>query len=128
MIQVAAAVIRHEGRILLARRAPGKKLAGLWEFPGGKLEKDETPEECLCREIREELGLDVNVGREIARVVHAYEFGTVELIALACTCDEPLICESTDHDRWEWVEPTRLLDYELTPPDVPIAKRLAAES
>ena len=125
MIRVAAAVIRKEGRILLARRAPHKSQAGLWEFPGGKVEPGETVAQCLVRELREELGLAVVVGRELALSTFKYEHGEIELVAHECACDAPEVKASTDHDRWEWVEPANLLDYDLAPADVPIASRLA---
>lgn len=99
-------------------------MAGFWEFPGGAVEKGETPAEALERELREELGIAARVGAELARAVHAYEFGTIELIGLLVedfTGDPALI----DHDRLEWVAPERLLEFALTPADVPLAKTLA---
>jgi 8-oxo-dGTP diphosphatase len=125
MITVAAAVLAKDGRVLLARRAPGKRLAGLWEFPGGKLDAGESPAAALARELREELGLDARVGPELMRSQHDYDFGRLELIALLCRVENAGPLSSTDHDALEWVEPAKLLDYELTGADVPLAERLA---
>ena len=61
MIEVIAAIIRNNNKTLIARRRPNKHLGGYWEFPGGKIENGETPEECLVREIKEELGVSINV-------------------------------------------------------------------
>jgi 8-oxo-dGTP diphosphatase len=127
VIVVAAAVIRREGKILVARRAPGKKHAGLWEFPGGKLEEGETPEQGLAREIREELGVEVAVGRELARATHAYDFGVIELITFECAVASGRVHASTDHDKLDWVEPARLLDYDLAPADAAIARAIAPQ-
>jgi mutator protein MutT len=65
---VTAAIIRRNGSVLLARRSSGEKLAGFWEFPGGKVEDGETPEECLARELDEELGIQARIGRKCAEV------------------------------------------------------------
>ena len=67
---VTAAIILRDDRVLLARRSSGQKLAGFWEFPGGKVEAGETPESCLARELEEELGIGVHVGRKFAESLH----------------------------------------------------------
>ncbi len=125
MIPVCAAVILRSGKVLLARRRPGLRHAGMWEFPGGRVEPEETPAAALTRELREELGIEAVVGAEFARCRHAYDFGEIELIALlvsSFTGDLKLI----DHDQVAWVEARRLLEYDLAPADIPIAKALAA--
>ena len=125
MIPVCAAVILRSGAVLLARRGPGRRHAGKWEFPGGRVEPGETPAAALARELREELGIDAEIGDEIARVRHLYEFGEIELIALRVSkfAGEPALKE---HDRLAWVEARRLLDYDLAPADVPVARVVAA--
>lgn len=120
VIRVTAAVIRRGGQILLAQRKRGH-LAGKWEFPGGKIEPGEGPEACLERELREEFDIEVRIGKfiatsritnnDIAIELHGYE---VELIA----GDFVL----RDHDAIEWVDPERLLDWDLAEADVPIAQ------
>ena len=125
MIPVCAAVILRSGKVLLARRAPGRRHAGLWEFPGGRIEDGETPSAALARELKEELGIDAVVGAELTRARHAYDFGEIELIAFLVskfTGEITLV----DHDQLAWVEARRLLEYELAPADVPIATVVAS--
>jgi 8-oxo-dGTP diphosphatase len=79
LIRVAAAVIRDGSKFLLAQRPGGRRQAGFWEFPGGKIEPGETAEEALSREIREELGVEIRVGALLRRLTHRYEDCLVEL-------------------------------------------------
>ncbi|NTU85580.1 MAG: (deoxy)nucleoside triphosphate pyrophosphohydrolase [Chloroflexales bacterium] len=121
-IRVAAAVItRADGAVLLARRRAGKAHAGLWEFPGGKLEPGETPEQCLARELREELGVAVVVGAYVATGLD----GPVKLLGYRARIlsGEPRL---TDHDALAWVAPPDLGAYPLPPADLPIAAALLA--
>ena len=83
-VEVAAGLIFHGGRLLITRRPAGGHLAGLWEFPGGKREPGETWSRCLVRELREELGIEVKVGRCVERVTHAYPGKTVVLQFYRC--------------------------------------------
>ena len=125
MIRVVAAVLCRSGRILLARRKPGKQMGGMWEFPGGKVEEGETLAACLAREMKEELGLAVLVGPQLMTKRHAYDFGEIELTAMLCRCADEGTLASSDHDLLEWVEPSRLREYALAPADVPVAERLS---
>jgi 8-oxo-dGTP diphosphatase len=89
-IQVAAAVVWREGRLLLTQRPPGGPLGEQWEFPGGKVEAGETPEEALVREIREELHVETRPGEVLAVDVHHYTHGLeVEIWFIACEIDSP---------------------------------------
>ena len=82
---VTAAVIEHDGRLLVTRRPPGAHLEGYWEFPGGKCDPGETHETCLARELREELGVSAVIGAEILSVTHAYPDRVVELHFFQCS-------------------------------------------
>lgn len=124
MIEVAAAIIRDElDRILIARRRPGKSQAGLWEFPGGKLEPGESPEDCLRRELREEMSIEIEVGGFFAENEHAYGDTVIRLIAYDAVYVRGDI-RLTDHDLVEWVEAGALYQYEFAPADVPFVNRL----
>jgi 8-oxo-dGTP diphosphatase len=81
---VVAAVIEANERFLVTRRQPGVHLAGMWEFPGGKIDPDEPHQAALCRELREELDVDVEVGERVYHTVHAYDDRTVELHFYRC--------------------------------------------
>lgn len=123
MKKVAAAVVYLDGKVLLTRRAPGEQLAGMWEFPGGKLEGDESAQHCIVREIYEELGVHSTAGEIFTESVFTYPGGTIRLIAVE------LAVRSTQfvlqvHDRVEWCAPHELLSYELAPADIPIAKEI----
>lgn len=123
-LPVVAAVLRDgRGRVLLARRLPGGPHGGLWEFPGGKVEEGEAPEEALARELLEELGVGVAVGEEVACVDHAYPHLHIRLTAYFCTLVSgdpvPLHCQEV-----AWVEPAELLSRPMPEADRPIARRL----
>jgi mutator protein MutT len=100
-IVVAAGLVFREGKLLIAQRPVGTHLGGLWEFPGGKLEPNETFEACLARELREELGIEVAVGRPIQSLTHSYPEKTVHLRFFACRWlrhePQPLDCAAL---RW----------------------------
>lgn len=120
---VAAAVVHLNGKILITRRAPGEKLAGMWEFPGGKLEHEETPQECITRELREELGVESVAGEILTSTTYTYPGGTIELIAIAVKLQSTQFTLQV-HDLFEWVQPQELLRYELAPADIPIADEI----
>jgi 8-oxo-dGTP diphosphatase len=126
MINVTAAVMIREGKVLIARRAAGRHLGGKWEFPGGKVEQGETPEECLARELKEEFEVEVKVGGFLMESVFHYDdVGTT--IRLLAYQTEYLggNFRLRDHDKTEWVSPDELKKYELAPADVPIANALS---
>ena len=118
---VTAAIIWDGGRVLLTRRGPGEKLSGLWEFPGGKVEPTETFEQCLTRELLEELGLEVCVGNVVAESVYTYDHGAIRLVAMETRILKGQLTLSV-HDKAEWVPPHALEQFALAPADVPIAR------
>ena len=120
--QIAAGIIIHNGKILLAQRKKGKDLEFKWELPGGKLEKGETLSECLCRELIEELNLKVTVKELFMKSEHGYAFGSFVLNTFIAECENPLITKTDAHEQYAWVEPMHLLDYDLAPADIPIVQ------
>jgi len=123
-LAVTAAIIEANGRVLIARRGEGGARGGRWEFPGGKVGKGESDVAALEREIREELGVTVSVGRLTDRVDWSYPDARIELRAYACSilAGEPTAIE---HAEIRWVRPEDLTDYDLCEADVPIARRLS---
>lgn len=123
MQTVTAAILIRGGKVLIGQRKAGKRMAHLWEFPGGKLEPGETPEECLAREIREELAVDVVIREFFGESVYHYEHGTVRLLAYRVdwTAGEltPL-----DHQDCRWVRIEDLADYDFVPADIPFVQKL----
>ncbi len=122
-ITVTAAIIRKDGRLLIAQRPPGGRHPGEWEFPGGKLEPGETAEECVKRELLEELGIEVRAGARLATVAHSYPDLNIKLVALECVIvgGSPADIECSAH---RWVLPDELEAFELLPPDLVLAGRL----
>lgn len=122
-INVTAGLILKDGNILIAKRPPGYHLAGLWEFPGGKQENGESLEECLEREIREELDIDIRADGLLKTVVHEYEKKIVSLHVFECTHlkGEP---KSLDGQEIKWVKPSELRRFEFPPPDREVIKLL----
>ncbi|HVY68360.1 MAG TPA: 8-oxo-dGTP diphosphatase MutT [Verrucomicrobiae bacterium] len=124
-VEVAAGLVFREGRLLITRRLPGTHLAGLWEFPGGKREPGESIEECLRRELLEELGVDVEVGALFQEVSHDYPEKTVHLKFLLCRLPsgepQPIGCAAL-----AWVGPNDLDRYQFPPADAVLLDRLRA--
>jgi len=127
VVEVAAAIIRDaSGRYLLARRPAGSHLAGLWEFPGGKRHADETLEQCLRRELAEELGASFDVGERVHSVEWTYDDTTIALSFFRCEHTAGAI-EAREAPALAWVAPDRLGDYEFPPADRVLIERLQAE-
>ena len=125
MIVVAAAVVIRDGRVLLTRRAEGQHLAGMWEFPGGKLEEGESPETAVVRECREECGIDVEVS-DILDVTH-HRYPDKDVLLLFYRCD--LIAREVQHLQVAdhvWVTPDEIGQYPLPPADARVVARIQA--
>ena len=123
VVQVAAGLIVREGRYLIARRKAGTHLGGLWEFPGGKREPGESLEDCLHRELREELGIDVTPPVHFRVIRHEYPEKTVELHFFRCAVSQGE-AEALDCEEVRWVAPGELSDYEFPPADHPLIEAL----
>ena len=125
-IHVAAALIMHRGKLLITRRPEGRHFEGMWEFPGGKLESNESLRQCLKREIREELGMDVSVNRRILTVQQEYDERIVTLNFFECACfrGSP---KSLEGQEVLWVDLEDLRQYPFPPPDEKIIETLIAQ-
>ncbi|HBS33527.1 MAG TPA: 8-oxo-dGTP diphosphatase MutT [Parvularcula sp.] len=125
LIVAAAALIDADGRVLLARRPQGKAMAGLWEFPGGKLDEGETPEEALVRELREELGIEAEA-QCMAPVAFAScpAAGQHLLMPLFALRKWKGLARPLEHEALAWATPSALSDYDLAPADKPLAAQL----
>jgi len=125
VLVAAVALIDADGRVLLARRPEGKSMPGLWEFPGGKVEDGETPEACLIRELREELGIDTWASclAPLTFASHGYEDFHLLMPLFACRKWEG-IARGRESQRLAWVAPARLRDYPLPPADIPLVSFL----
>ena len=119
LIDVVCALILREGRVLVCQRAGGKHLAGLWEFPGGEGDEGEGREEALVREIREELGCEVLVGKGLEAVEHEYAEVAIRLWPFWCELGEGEP-EALEHAAMRWVTPENLGGVELAPADVKV--------
>lgn len=127
LLEVAAGIIRDDcGRYLIARRSSGTPLAGLWEFPGGKRHADESLEECLRRELMEELGATFRVGDRVDTVIWTEPERTIALSFFRCLHESGAI-EARVAEVLAWVEPARLGDYRFPPADRALIERLRAE-
>lgn len=124
MINVVAAVIKDDnGKILITQRNLQKSQGGLWEFPGGKIEPNETRERAIIREIKEELDIDIQVESYLSEKVFNYPEKNINLIALECRKTNGDI-KLLEHEDYKWVENTELEDFEFAPADMFIVKIL----
>jgi 8-oxo-dGTP diphosphatase len=124
---VVGAVIARDGKILCCRRAPGKASAGLWEFPGGKVEAGETAEEALVREIGEELAVPIVVGELVLRAVTAVGAREIDLACYWASVTQQVPTVSTDHDEMVWLRVSELLSLEWAKPDLPTVFHLMSQ-
>ena len=122
-ITVVCGLIKKNNKYLVAKRRHGKSMARYWEFPGGKINENETAEAALVRELQEELQLPVSNVRYFTEHLHHYEGFSILLKAYWCeTTQEPQIL--IDHDDYKWLTPQEIIDMQLTPADMPIADLL----
>lgn len=118
---VAVALIDADGRVLIAQRPQGKQLAGLWEFPGGKVEAGERPEQALIRELKEELGIDVNEACLAPFVFASHAYDSFHLFMPLYLCRRwSGVVVAREHADLAWVKPNRLSDYPMPPADEPL--------
>lgn len=122
-INVVGAVLTRGQTVLAARRSSTMSLPGMWEFPGGKIELNESPEEALLRELEEELLCTADIGELVETTEHEYDFGIVILTTYYCslTGDEPRL---TEHSEIRWVEAVDLDQLDWAPADIPAVERV----
>lgn len=121
LLVAACALVDTDGRVLIAQRPEGKQLAGLWEFPGGKMEPGETPEETIVRELAEELGIETKAAclAPLTFASHAYDDFNLLMPLFVCRrfwgFPQP-----REHQALKWVRPNKLRDYPMPPADAPL--------
>jgi 8-oxo-dGTP diphosphatase len=123
LITVTAAILVKDSTVCIAKRKASGQLPGKWEFPGGKIEENETPEACLKRELREELDIKAAVGDFMDESTYQYDFGVVRVLFYRVFWDDtPLV--SKDHQEVRWVPLHELKGYDFAPADIAFVEKL----
>lgn len=123
MTEVVCGVIFRGNQVFIARRKRGKSQGGKWEFPGGKVELNESYQSALARELEEEFSMKVIIQNQTGENIHNYVDKKIKLIGFKCEfiSSEFLL---TDHDAYKWVEPEKLLSFDFAEADIPLVKNL----
>jgi len=119
MLQVTCAIIAHANKILICQRSASMKLPLKWEFPGGKIETGESKEDCLRREINEELNIDITIRKALTMVEHHYADFSLQLYPFVCSLQSGEV-KALEHAQAIWVAIDQLLDYDWADADLPI--------
>lgn len=122
-LEVTAAIIRQNGKVLICQRPADKNCGLLWEFPGGKIEAGETGEQCIVRECQEELGITLNVERELTDITYEYPDRIVHLHFYLCHVAAG-VPEKKEHNALAWIAPDEVDQYEFCPADKAMISKL----
>jgi 8-oxo-dGTP diphosphatase len=125
LLVAACALVDAHGRVLLAQRPEGKQLAGLWEFPGGKVEPGETPEQCLIRELQEEIGIETDIPCLAPLTFASHSYDDFHLLMPLFVCRRFRgIAQPKEGQALKWVRPKQMRDYPMPPADAPLIQFL----
>jgi 8-oxo-dGTP diphosphatase len=125
LLVAACALVDADGRVLIAERPAGRSMAGMWEFPGGKIEPGERPEDTLIRELHEELGISVKEACLAPLTFASHTYTEFHLLMPLYVCRRwDGIVSGREGQRLAWVKPNRLKDYDMPPADVPLVSHL----
>ena len=125
MLQVTCAIIEHANKILICQRSASMKLPLKWEFPGGKIETEESKEDCLHREIKEEINIDITIRKALTMVEHQYADFSLQLYPFVCNLQSGEV-KALEHAQAIWVAIDQLLDYDWAEADLPIVNEYIA--
>ena len=129
LLVAASALVDTDNRILLAQRPEGKSLAGLWEFPGGKIDPGETPQQALCRELKEELGLETSIGALFSDTLYTHDQGVIRQFTYWVDfITSPINVALSEHQAIAWVSPLEIVNYEFAGADVAVVEKLHREN
>jgi 8-oxo-dGTP diphosphatase len=121
LLVAACALVDADGRVLLAQRPEGKQLAGLWEFPGGKVEPGETPEQCVIRELHEEIGIETDIPCLAPLTFASHSYDDFHLLMPLFICRRFRgIAQPREGQALKWVRPKQMRDYPMPPADAPL--------
>ncbi|TPM31605.1 (deoxy)nucleoside triphosphate pyrophosphohydrolase [Mesorhizobium sp. B2-3-5] len=121
LLVAACALVDTDGRVLLAQRPQGKQLAGLWEFPGGKVEPGETPEQCIIRELLEEIGIETEIPCLAPLTFASHSYDDFHLLMPLFVCRRFRgIAQPREGQTLKWVRPKQMRDYPMPPADAPL--------
>ncbi len=121
LLVAAAALVDSDGRVLICKRPAGKALAGLWEFPGGKVEPGESPEACLIRELKEELDVEIAQACLAPFVFASHAYDSFHLLMPLFLCRRwNGVIRPLEHEAIAWVKPVQMSDYPMPPADAPL--------
>lgn len=127
MINVTAAIITRDDTVFIAQKGAQARFAHKWEFPGGKIEDGELPEECVVRELFEEFGIEIKVQSYFAESIHTFPEGQIRIFAYYCQWISGEIAP-TEHEDYKWAPVRALHTFEFAPADIPLAKKLMAQT